>query len=188
MSCSGSVKSFNPTKSFGFIEFQGTDLFVHVTDCAGGMPKQGDVVTFDIEDSQKKPGTKVAKNVSGGTGAMKGVMGSGSCKGTVKSFNPHKGWGFVTYAGEDIFCHIKDCDGGCPQTGDMVAFDIEDSSTKPGTKKASNVTGGTGNMPDPNGGKGDWGYGAMWGGKGSWGGGSWGPYGGKGGGKGKGWY
>jgi len=187
MSCTGTVKSFNPVKSFGFIEFQGVDLFVHLADCLGGMPKQGDVVAFDVQDSEKKPGSKVAKNVTGGSGAMKGVMGNGSSQGTVKSFNPIKGFGFIICEGQDVFCHIRDCEGGCPQTGDTVAFDIEESPSKPGSKKASNVTGGTGNLEPAGGGKGkgwDSGYGPMWGGKGGFGGA--GPYG-KGGGKGKGW-
>merc|ERR1719198_2090238 len=136
----------------------------------------------------------MATNVTGGTGAMKGVMGSGSCQGTIKSFNPVKGFGFITYEGMDVFVHIKDCEGGMPLTGDTVAFNIEDSPQKPGAKKASNVTGGTGdlNQGAKGGGKGDWGmggYGPMWGGKGGWGAspyggkGGWGasPYGGKGG-------
>jgi len=190
MSCSGTVKSFNPVKSFGFIEFQGVDLFVHLADCQGGMPKQGDVVAFDVQDSEKKPGSKCAKNVTGGTGAMKGVMGNGSCQGTVKSFNPNKGFGFIIYEGQDLFVHVRDCSGGCPQTGDTVAFDVTDSANKPGSKQASNVTGGTANFQQQDGGKGDWGkgggkgdwgYGPM---KGGWGMGGCGPYGGKGGGKG----
>ena len=53
-------------------------------------------------------GQKQAKNVVGGTGAMKGVMGSGSCQGTVKSFNAIKGWGFIVYQGADVFVHIRD--------------------------------------------------------------------------------
>jgi len=203
MSCTGRVKSFNQVKSFGFIEFQGADIFVHVSDCNGGIPKQGDLVAFDIEESEKKPGSKKASNVTGGTGAMKGVMGNGSCRGVVKLFNAMKGFGFIEYEGGDVFVHVKDCEGGAPQQGDTVAFDIEESQAKPGSKKASNVTGGTGNLQPPMsgekgdwGGKGDWGagkgdwgcggFGAMWGGKGGkggWGGDA-GPYGGKGDGKG----
>merc|ERR1712060_371718 len=127
-----------------------------------------------------KPGTKKASNVTGGTGAMKGVMGSGSCQGTVKSFNAMKGWGFINYMGSEIFVHARDCQGGLPKDGDTVAFDLEDSPSKPGTKKASNVTGGTGNLHEA-GGKGYDSYGPMWGGKGMWGPMMpmmWGPYGG----------
>jgi len=191
MACTGRVKSFNQVKSFGFIEFQGADIFVHVSDCKGGIPKQGDLVAFDIEESEKKPGSKKASNVTGGSGAMKGVMGNGSCRGVVKSFNAMKGFGFIEYEGGDVFVHVKDCEGGAPQQGDTVAFDIEESQAKPGSKKASNVTGGTGNLQPPMsgekgdwGGKGDWGAGkGDWGaGKGDWGYGGYGPMcGGKGG-------
>ena len=40
---------------------------------------------------------------------MRGVVGNGSCQGTVKSFNVVKGWGFIVYEGADVFVHIKDC-------------------------------------------------------------------------------
>mmetsp|Transcript_71994 Transcript_71994/g.203323 ORF Transcript_71994/g.203323 Transcript_71994/m.203323 type:complete len:195 (+) Transcript_71994:40-624(+) len=194
MSCSGTVKSFNAQKGFGFIDFEGTDVFVHMKDCQGGCPQPGDTLHFDVEDSATKPGSKKASNVTGGGGAMRGVKGSGACQGPVISFNPVKGFGFIQYQGTDVFVHVNDCKGGAPNQGDVVAFDIEDSATKPGTKKASNVTGGTGSLQDAKGGgKGDWGYGPMWGGKGGWGGGpyggGWGNGGAGGGGKGwgKGW-
>mmetsp|Transcript_13220 Transcript_13220/g.41731 ORF Transcript_13220/g.41731 Transcript_13220/m.41731 type:complete len:204 (-) Transcript_13220:224-835(-) len=202
MACQGTVKSFNPAKSYGFIEYQGTDVFVHIKDCSSGVPRQGDVVTFDIEDSPTKPGSKKASNVSGGSGAMKGVMGGGSCQGRVKSFNPVKGFGFIEYQGADVFVHSNDCHGGLPCPGDTVAFDIEESPSKPGTKKAANVTGGSQSLDNgkgwgKGGGKG-WGkamdYGPAWGGgwnaggwwDGGWGVAAWTPYSyGKGKGKGK---
>jgi len=195
MSFQGTVKSFNPVKCFGFIDFQGTDVFVHMKDCVGGVPKQGDAVYFDVQESQKKPGTKNAINVQGGSGAQKGVMGNGSCQGIVKSFNPMKGFGFIEYMGTDVFVHSNDCQGGLPKQGETVAFDIEDSPSKPGTKKASNVTGGSGDLNEgKGGGKGYDGYGAMWGGKGGWapaydpyGGAGWGKGQGKGWDQGKGW-
>ena len=42
--------------------------------------------------------------------------------GTVKLFNPSKGFGFITDAqGQDVFLHVKACiDGGVPQKGDAV--------------------------------------------------------------------
>mmetsp|Transcript_116056 Transcript_116056/g.248183 ORF Transcript_116056/g.248183 Transcript_116056/m.248183 type:complete len:193 (-) Transcript_116056:52-630(-) len=192
MSCSGAVKSFVAQKGFGFIDFQGADVFVHIKDCQGGAPQQGDTVSFDLVDSETKPGSKRASNVTGGTGPMRGVVGSGSCQGSVKSFNPVKGFGFIECQGAEVFVHVKDCLGGCPQQGDMVAFDAEDSPSKPGTKVAKNVTGGSGYLEDAKGfGKGKekgWGYEPMWGGKGGCGGkGMMSPYGGWGKGWGKGW-
>ena len=54
----GTVKFFNDTKGFGFIEPDnnsgGKDLFVHVTGLVDEI-KQDDKVTFDIEDGKKGP-------------------------------------------------------------------------------------------------------------------------------------
>ncbi len=62
----GIVKWFNDAKGFGFIEQEngGKDLFVHHTSInATGFKslKEGDHVTFDIEEGQKGPS---AKNVT----------------------------------------------------------------------------------------------------------------------------
>ena len=109
MSNTGTVKCFNAMNNFGFITASdGTELFVHSSNCKGGLPQEGETVTFDIEECPKKPGQNQATNVVGGTGAQKGVMGSGSCQATVKSFNAMKGWGFITYEGADVFVHIRD--------------------------------------------------------------------------------
>jgi len=191
MANSGVVKLYNPDKGFGFItsEEHG-DVFVHAKACeGGGIPAKGDVVTFDLEDSAMKPGQKQAANIKGCTGVGPGVIGSGANRGTIKSFSQLKGWGFVEHNGQDIFVHIKDCQGGMPQKGDTVAFDLEESSVKQGAMKASNITGGTApmdggkgkGMDGKGGGKDGWGKG-----KDPWGGGfdPWaaGPYGAWGGG------
>jgi CspA family cold shock protein len=61
----GIVKWFNDSKGFGFIEQEnGKDLFVHHTSInAAGFKslKEGDHVTFDIEEGKKGP---AAKNVT----------------------------------------------------------------------------------------------------------------------------
>merc|ERR1719223_1857352 len=76
--------------------------------------------------------------------------------GTVKSFNGEKGFGFITgQDGTDIFCHIiAVVDGSCPQTGDNVTFDVEESRSKPGQMTACNVRGGSGAPPVAQPGKG----------------------------------
>ena len=56
----GTVKFFNDTKGFGFIEpdnnSNGKDLFVHVSGLAPGVEiNQNDKVTFDIGDGKKGP-------------------------------------------------------------------------------------------------------------------------------------
>ncbi len=61
----GIVKWFNDSKGFGFIEQEnGKDLFVHHTSInAAGFKslKEGDRVTFEIEEGKKGP---AAKNVT----------------------------------------------------------------------------------------------------------------------------
>eukprot|EP00404_Azadinium_spinosum_P053749 CAMPEP_0180769626 /NCGR_PEP_ID=MMETSP1038_2-20121128/41203_1 /TAXON_ID=632150 /ORGANISM="Azadinium spinosum, Strain 3D9" /LENGTH=198 /DNA_ID=CAMNT_0022804365 /DNA_START=13 /DNA_END=606 /DNA_ORIENTATION=+ len=179
-SCSGTIKSFNPFNGFGFVSYNGADIFVHKADCVDGqMPQTGDKVTFDLADNPKKPGSQRAVNVAGGTAPQKGVPGcNGSCIGVVKSFDHRNGWGFVMYEGIEIFVHADQCKGFKPKPGDTVAFDQKESKTKPGTLVCTNVTGGTGQPifletkeKGGKGGKKGWppSYGAMWGSKGDWG-------------------
>lgn len=216
MAYTGSVKNFNPMKGFGFvIASDGLEIFLHIKACTdGGVPVAGDAIAFDLEESKLKPGQMQASNVTGGSGkpAEKGGKGGGkggSLQGTCKSFNPEKGYGFISPAdgSENIFFNVKQiCDGSSPQGGDWLSYDTEPSPIKPGQLQASNVAGGTGwgkdggkgGMKGGWGGKDAWGGGKdAWGGKDggkgygkskgdSWGGGKGGPYG-KDGGKGKGW-
>lgn len=207
MSQSGTVKSFNAKKGFGFISHEGQDVFVHLKDCDGCVPQTGDTVAFEIEESPSKPGSYKASNVSGGTGTMPdlgggkgggggGGGGTGAAFGVVKSFNDSKAWGFILYEGQDVFFHLKDMvDGSAPRAGDRLQFDLEDNPQKPGSLKAKNVAGGSG-WPAPqhdkggdkgkgkgkDGGNGWAAWGTVIGGKDSWKGGGWGddwgPYGG----------
>jgi CspA family cold shock protein len=53
----GKVKWFNAQKGFGFIIFEGKDVFVHFKDVNGGVNaiKDNDDVEFEITDGKKGP-------------------------------------------------------------------------------------------------------------------------------------
>lgn len=68
-----------------------------------------------------------------------------SCKGKVKSFNPGRGFGFITDKNGDTFFLEKHCDDGKqPKKGDVVFFDKVPGQGKSCKFEARNVTGGTG--------------------------------------------
>ncbi|MBC7653600.1 MAG: cold-shock protein [Oligoflexus sp.] len=61
----GKVKWFNAQKGFGFIIFQGKDIFVHFKDVEGGVNgiKDNDDVEFEVSDGQKGPQAVKVKRV-----------------------------------------------------------------------------------------------------------------------------
>jgi len=140
MSCQGNVKSFNDKGGWGFINHDGKDVFLHIKDCGTFRPRVDVLVEFDTEDSPKKPGELVAKNVK--------AVRNGSCDGVCKSFVDGKGYGFIDLDGADVFCHINDCIDGRPEKGDELNFDTEDSDKTPGQKVAKRVTGCSRSMED----------------------------------------
>merc|ERR1719253_137539 len=78
----GQCKSFNPMKGYGFVVGpDGTDIFLHRQSLVdGSTPQAGDTIQFDVEPSEKNPGTMTATNATGGTGWDSG-KGKGKGKG-----------------------------------------------------------------------------------------------------------
>ncbi|CAJ1373482.1 unnamed protein product [Effrenium voratum] len=167
MPSTGTVKSFNPVKGWGFIDCCGVDVFVHVKYCVSGQPAVGDVVTFDIEKNPKCPEQPQAKNVKGCSGQradelnkqlianMLGMTASepppeqpkGAFHGVVRAYNPDKGFGFIEPAiyRQPVLLRAADMAIGEPKVGDTVYFDVEPVKLDDGTVqlKAINVSSGT---------------------------------------------
>mmetsp|Transcript_36804 Transcript_36804/g.86412 ORF Transcript_36804/g.86412 Transcript_36804/m.86412 type:complete len:228 (+) Transcript_36804:84-767(+) len=87
----GSVKNFG-SKGYGFIVMEdGVEMFFNIKDCVGSKPVAGDTVKFDIEESPIKPGSKQAKNVTGGSQPLDPPMGMKGGWGPM--WDGGKGWG-----------------------------------------------------------------------------------------------
>mmetsp|Transcript_1773 Transcript_1773/g.2617 ORF Transcript_1773/g.2617 Transcript_1773/m.2617 type:complete len:226 (-) Transcript_1773:188-865(-) len=85
----GKVKNFG-TKGYGFITMEdGVEMFFNVKECVGSKPAAGDIVKFDIGDSDRNPGQKQAVNVTGGSQPLDAPQGGGFGP----MWGPDWGWG-----------------------------------------------------------------------------------------------
>jgi CspA family cold shock protein len=117
----GTVKWFNASKGYGFIErLNGPDVFVHFSAIlADGFRslQEGQRVEFSIEQGPK------------GLQAIDVVVLEEREIGTVKWFNASKGYGFIERAdGPDVFVHFSAIRGDgfrSLQEGQRVEFSIE---------------------------------------------------------------
>src|SRR6201996_1975759 len=156
---SGTVKWFNTAKGFGFIQPDdgGSDVFVHISavEQAGlrGL-NEGDLVNFELEQDRRSgklsagqlvvtgQGAAPARGGGGGGGGFGRPRGggggggrpsgdpAGAGSGTVKWFNPTKGFGFIqpNDGGQDVFVHISAVERaglGSLNEGDKISFELE---------------------------------------------------------------
>jgi len=131
----GSIKSFNMVKGWGHIECEqthqlyGKDIFLLRSQVNGIVPCKGDQVYFDVADGAKD---QEATNVQIVSNAQ--LNGEGAYIGTMKSWNPVKGWGHVecetTHAmyGKDIFVLRSAIPGGDCQKGDQISFSVQEGT------------------------------------------------------------
>jgi len=168
----GIVKSFNPEKGWGHIEcdetfaLYGKDMFLLRSQFVGmDSVRKGDPVHFMVQDGMKGP---EACNIHPLNAAQVGPS-SASCTGTVKSWNPEKGWGFIecsaTHAqfGKDVFLMRSHLVGATDvDKGQQVSFSHTQGPRGPEAENVHVLGGG----PPRNFGKGGSGANAMMGGKG----------------------
>mmetsp|Transcript_17176 Transcript_17176/g.30113 ORF Transcript_17176/g.30113 Transcript_17176/m.30113 type:complete len:207 (+) Transcript_17176:65-685(+) len=162
---SGTVKSYNPHKGWGFVECNGQDSFLYKKELKGMCPSKGNPVKFDIGQSEK--GT-TAVNVT-----VIVPEEQASYFGEIKSFNPTKGYGFITceaFPGTDVFVLKSELPGGFGPEGGHCKFKVYKEAKGPAAKDVM-LLGAAGNQVQQmkqsmpwgfDGGKG-WGKGDMWG-------------------------
>jgi len=126
----GTVKSYNASKGFGFIEQEGKDVFLMHKDLGGLVVKTGDQVEYTVEETEKG---QHAKNVK-----VQVEEGEERYKGTVKSFTYHKGFGFIecdAFPGQDIFfmktALSAEARMGEIKAGSWCSFKVEKSEKGP---------------------------------------------------------
>jgi len=129
----GTVKSFNPSKSFGFIECAETyrywnrDVFLHSSHMPQGV-QVGTQVIFEVTCSNAQP---QARNVRPGY------------QGNVKSYSPEKGFGFIDCEdtrrefGQDVYVSEQEFQKSECNVLDEVLFQI--SLNKKGQPQAQNI-------------------------------------------------
>lgn len=121
MAMTGTVKFFNPNKGWGFIECAaaGTDVFLYKGDLKGMCVEPGQTVQFNTIQNEK--GTQ-AQDVT-----VVVAPHEASYFGEIKSFNPMKGYGFISspaFPEQDVFLLKTDLPGQHGPSGTPVKFKV----------------------------------------------------------------
>lgn len=179
----GIVKSFNPSKGWGFIECEqtklmyGSDVFLLKGELQGFGVSKGDHISFSVKQGQKgiqATGIKVIGNPN-----SNGEQGP-TFFGEIKTFNAQKGFGFISCPaseqifGKDIFVMKSELPGGMVGQGTQVQFKAKLDERGPVATDVSVI--GMGASAQWNAGWPQWGAGTPQGVWGSWGP-PWGGYG-----------
>jgi CspA family cold shock protein len=131
----GTVRWFDPERGFGFLapEDGSADLFVHASEIDGDggtkLLREGQAVEFEIGEGDRGPqARKVRVTGAMAAGAALGILG------TVKWYEPAKGYGFATPdgGGSEIFVHSSAIvTGGVVTAGQRIAFLVGEGERGP---------------------------------------------------------
>lgn len=131
----GVVKSFNPTKGWGFIEcdqskqIYGSDVFLLKGALQGFGVSQGDQVSFIV--------TQGPKGIQASNVKVLADPAQQTFLGEVKSYNPQKGFGFIASTaseqvyGKDIFVLKSDLNNPMAGQGTQVQFKVKQGDRGP---------------------------------------------------------
>eukprot|EP00933_Yihiella_yeosuensis_P083178 TRINITY_DN97335_c0_g1_i1.p1 TRINITY_DN97335_c0_g1~~TRINITY_DN97335_c0_g1_i1.p1 ORF type:complete len:194 (+),score=66.44 TRINITY_DN97335_c0_g1_i1:78-659(+) len=130
MALTGTVKSYNPHKGWGFVECNGQDSFLNKKELKGFCVSKGDSVKFDVAQGEKGA---FATNVS-----VMLAPEEVTYFGEIKRFNPSKGFGFITceaFPGQDCFVLRSELPGGFGPEGGHCRFKVTMEEKGPAAKE-----------------------------------------------------
>lgn len=109
----GSVRRYLPEKRYGFIESGEAEVFFHLSVFSGSTtvpPLTGEAVEYELGD-----GTRASSVVRRDEPVH--------LEGTVSSYDPVKGYGFISTASGSYYLHKSEVTGGgVPAVGSAVHF------------------------------------------------------------------
>lgn len=147
----GIVKSFNPTKGWGFAasveseQIYGADVFLLKSELRGAIGcSKGDNVSFQVTRGTKGIQARNVQVLSGSGGEDQTFFG------TLKGFYPQKGWGFIScdlatqIYGKDVFVTGRQIPGGMASEGTQVQFTVRMEEKGPVAQSVRILGGGKG--------------------------------------------